>query len=153
MLSSNASANAPLRPVRLTPDHAVRSFALAWLVRPALTPARWRAFVRGQSGGRKRGLIMIEDLRGHAHALYGFVRDYDMVLMPLLRIKIYAVSTFPGLDVYGALVQSFLSMARECNCSRITVDFSECANEGAMSRGIIEQSGFTRSGGNYSKDL
>lgn len=151
MLSS--SAKAQLRPVRLTPDRAVQSFALAWLVRPALTPSRWRAFVRGQSGSRKRGLIMIEDLRGHTHALYGFSRDHDMVLMPLLRIKIYAVSTFPGLDVYGALVQSFQTMARECNCSRITVDFSECANQGARSRDIIEQSGFTLSGGNYSKDI
>lgn len=142
-----------LRPVRLTPERARFSYPLAWLAQPALTPARWRSFVRGHTGTAKRGIMSIEDSRDQAHALYSYAIDRDLALARLLRIRLYAVSSFPGLDVYGALVHSFQAIAQQGECQRVVIDLSECANKGVLSRSFIEQSGFERLGENYVKAI
>ncbi|MGL4322519.1 MAG: hypothetical protein ACRCTD_00655 [Beijerinckiaceae bacterium] len=142
-----AAKHAALRPVKLTRDHATQAFALAWLAEPRLTPARWRAVVRSYTGAtQRRGLMTIEDGRGHAHALYGYKTDHDLAHTRFLRVLLYAVSTFPGLDVYGVLVNSFQAIAQQCGCARVVIDLSECANEGLLSRTMMADAGFTASG-------
>lgn len=143
-----------LRPVRLTGKNASQGYALAWLVQPDLTPPRWRAAVRRHGGASaKRGLMAIEDGRGLAHALYSYLIDHDLGLNRLLRVRLYAVSTFPGLDVYGALINSFQALAQQGNCGRIVIDLSECANKGVLSRDFIRKSGFKSRGDNFEKIL
>ncbi|MGL4495021.1 MAG: hypothetical protein ACRCXM_07410 [Beijerinckiaceae bacterium] len=147
-----ASKHAALHSVRLTLADAGRVYALAWLARPSLTQARWRAVVRALTRGPlSRGLITIEDSRNQPRALYAYTTDLDLTQARLLRVTPYAISSFPGLDVHGALIHSLNALGQQCQCRRVVVDFSECANAGAVSRAVIAEAGFELCGESYAK--
>ncbi len=132
------------RSAALQARSASRAYPLVRLFQSGLDQRRWNAFVKYQSrkGG---GVMMIEDSRGAAHAVFTWRVRTNMLGERVLSVTDAVLGSLPGRALCDALVEEISALAREQECQSIEVELPDQGS--GPNRDMLLTRGFRLIGG------
>jgi hypothetical protein len=134
------------RAAPLKAKSAGRAYALVRLFEAGMDQRRWNAFVRFQNrAGGSGGVIMIEDSRGAAHAVFSWRVRPNMLGERVLSVTDAVLGSLPGRALGDALVDEISALAHERECQSIEVELPDPGS--CTSRDMLVARGFTLIGG------
>ena len=102
---------------------ALKAFPLVRLFESGLDRRRWNAFVRHQNrAGGAGGLMMLEDGRGAAHAVFAWRVKPNMLGERVLSVTDAVMGSLPGRALLDALIEEIVSLARERDCRTVEIE-------------------------------
>jgi hypothetical protein len=124
---------------------ALKAFPLVRLFESGLDQRRWNAFVRHQNkAGAAGGLMMLEDGRGAAHAVFAWRVKPNMLGERVLSITDAVLGSLPGRALVDALIEEIMSLAHERECQAIEIELP--GGSGANPEALLRR-GFKLVGG------
>ena len=129
------------RSAHLGARSAIRAYPLVRLFQSGLDQRRWNAFVRHQNrAGGGGGVMMNEDSRGAAHAVFSWRVRPNMLGERVLSISDMVLGSLPGRALCDALVEEVSALARERECQAIEVELPDLGS--GPSREMLVSRGF-----------
>ena len=102
---------------------ALKAFPLMRLSESGLDQRRWNAFVRHQNrAGGAGGLMMLQDGRGAAHAVFAWRVKPNMLGERVLSVTDAVMGSLPGRALLDALIEEILALGRERDCRTIEIE-------------------------------
>jgi hypothetical protein len=125
---------------------AIRAFPLVRLFEAGLDQRRWNAFVRYQNrAGGAGGVMVIEDARGAAHAVFSWRVKPNMMGERVLAVTDAVLGSLPGRALCDALVDEITALARERECQAVEIELADGGS--GPNRDMLVLRGFKLVGG------